>query len=92
MANHVPDLDEFGDGNEDEPKSNERSRGGTIGSEQNKKMKRSRKFMVKYNSLSVPVGEEAIELAMYMGVLARTLILIFYNDWRRVPNDTKERL
>ena len=48
--------------------------------------------MVKYNSLGVPVGEEAIELATYIGVLACASIQIIYNDWRRVPNDTKERL
>ncbi|GAY56303.1 hypothetical protein CUMW_170840 [Citrus unshiu] len=40
----------------------------------------------------VEVGEEAIELATYIGVLARTSILILYNDWRRVPDDTNERL
>lgn len=93
LADHVPDLDEFGDGNEDEPESSsKRSRGGTVGSEQNKKRKRSGRFVVKYNSLGVPVGEEAIELATYIGVLARTSIPILYNDWRRVPDDTKERL
>ena len=48
--------------------------------------------MVKYNILSVPVGEKAIELSTYIGVLTRTLIPILYNDWRRVPDDTKERL
>ena len=47
MANHVPDLDEFGDGNEDEPKSSKRNRGGTIGSEQKKNRKRSGRFVVK---------------------------------------------
>ncbi|GAY53699.1 hypothetical protein CUMW_151080, partial [Citrus unshiu] len=74
LADHVPDLDEFGDGNEDEPESSsKRSRGGTVG-------------------LGVLVGEEAIELATYIGVLARTSIPILYNDWRRVPDDTKERL
>ena len=76
LADHVPDLDEFGDGNEDEPESSKRSRGGTVGSEQNKKRKRSGRFVVKYNSLGVLVGEEAIELATYIGVLARTLIPI----------------
>ena len=92
LADHVPDLDEFGDGNEDEPKRSKQSKGGTIGSEQNKKRKRSGKFVVKYNSLGVLVGEEAIELATYISVLARTSILIIYNDWRRVPDDTKEHL
>ncbi|GAY65798.1 hypothetical protein CUMW_243800 [Citrus unshiu] len=84
LVDHVPDLDEFGDGNEDEPKSSKQRRCGTVGSEQNKKRKRSGKFVVKYNSLGVLVGEEAIELATYISVLARTSILIIYNDWRRV--------
>ncbi|KAL9429471.1 hypothetical protein AB3S75_031309 [Citrus x aurantiifolia] len=92
LADHVPDLDEFGDGNEDEPKSSKQSRGGIVGSEQNKKRKSSGKFVVKCNSLSLLVGEEAIKLATYIGVLARTSIPIIYNDWRRVPDDTNERL
>ncbi|KAK9195326.1 hypothetical protein WN943_003446 [Citrus x changshan-huyou] len=92
LVDHVPDLDEFGDGNEDEPKSSKQRRCGTVGSEQNKKRKRSGKFVVKYNSLGVLVGEEAIELATYISVLARTSILIIYNDWCRVPDDTKEHL
>ncbi|GAY53192.1 hypothetical protein CUMW_147510 [Citrus unshiu] len=58
LADHVPDLDEFGDGNEDEPESSKQSRSDTVGSEQNKKRKRSGKFVVKYNSLGVPVGEK----------------------------------
>ncbi|KAK9174750.1 hypothetical protein WN944_026754 [Citrus x changshan-huyou] len=69
LTDHVPNLDEFGNGNEDEPK-----------------------FVVKYNILGVPVGEEAIELSTYIGVLTRISIPILYNDWRRVPDDTKERL
>lgn len=77
---HVPNLDEFGDGNEDEPKSSKQRRCGTVGSEQNKKRKRSGKFVVKYNSLGVRAGEEAIKLSMYIGVLGRTSILILYND------------
>ena len=56
LADHVPHLDEFRDGNEDEPESSKRSRGGTVGSEENKKRKRSGRFVVKYNSLGVPVG------------------------------------
>ena len=80
LADHVPDLDKFGDGNEDQPESSKRNRGDTIGSEQNKKRKISWKFVVKYNSLGIPVGEEAIELATYIGVLARTSIPILYND------------
>ena len=48
--------------------------------------------MVKYNGLGVLVCEEAIELATYIGVLARTSIPILYNDWRRVPDDTNEHL
>ncbi|KAK9180782.1 hypothetical protein WN944_023917 [Citrus x changshan-huyou] len=35
------------------------------------------------------VGEEAIELATYIGVLAHTSIPILYNDWRRVPDFLK---
>ncbi|KDO37052.1 hypothetical protein CISIN_1g043539mg, partial [Citrus sinensis] len=92
LADHVPNLDEFGNGNEDEPKSSKQSRGGTVRSEQNKKRKRSGKFVVKYNIFGVPVGEEAIELSTYIGVLTRISIPILYNDWRRVPDDTKERL
>ncbi|KAL9426985.1 hypothetical protein AB3S75_033716 [Citrus x aurantiifolia] len=77
---HVPNLDEFGDGNEDKPESSKRSRGGTVRLEQNNKTKIIEKFVVKYNSLGVRAGEEAIKLSTYIGVLGRTSILILYND------------
>ncbi|GAY66640.1 hypothetical protein CUMW_250390 [Citrus unshiu] len=77
---HVPNLDEFGDGNEDKPESSKRSRGGTVRLEQNNKTKIIEKFVVKYNSLGVRAGEEAIKLSTYIGVLGRTSIIILYND------------
>ncbi|KAL9426277.1 hypothetical protein AB3S75_033119 [Citrus x aurantiifolia] len=42
--------------------------------------------------MGVPAGDEATELASFLGVLARTLVSILYSDWRKVPPETKERL
>ena len=48
--------------------------------------------MVQYNEMGVHVGDEAIELAFSLRVLAHTSVLILYFDWRKVPLKTNERL
>lgn len=84
MADHVLNIDKLGDGNDSKPESSKWSKGGLFDQNKNKKRKRARKLVVKYNSLGVPVGVEPTELSMYIGILARTSISILYNDWLRV--------
>ena len=50
------------------------------------------KIVVRYNKRGVPYGQEAAELATYLGVLARTSVPITIKDWRMVPKDFKDML
>ncbi|XP_065858886.1 uncharacterized protein [Euphorbia lathyris] len=47
---------------------------------------------IKYNKHGDPIGKGFGWLQSYIGVLARTRIVISYKDWRQVPNDDKEKL
>ena len=42
--------------------------------------------------MGVPAGDEATELASFLGVLARASISILYSDWCKVPLETNECL
>ena len=50
------------------------------------------KIIVEYNDYGIPVGEGGIELRSYIGVVVRDNVSILYDDWRRVPLETKEKL
>ena len=79
--------------NVDVPESSNSRRGMNMGTRKNKRLKtRNGKIVVQYNEMGVPGGDEAIELASFLGVLARTSVYILYFDWRKVPPETKERL
>lgn len=68
-------------------------RGPTIGRKQIKKKKRSGgKIEVKYNKYGVPVREVSVDLSTLVGVLARSCVPIIYDDWRKVPKETKDRI
>ena len=45
--------------------------------------------MVQYNEMGVPAGDEAIEFASFLSVLARTSVYILYSDWRKAPLEKK---
>ena len=73
--------------------SNNFRRDVNIDARQNKRLKtRKGKIVVQYNEMSVPAWEEAIELASFLDVLARTLVSILYSDWHKVSPETNERL
>ena len=79
--------------NVDVPESSNSRRGVNMGARQNKRLKtRNGKIVVQYNEMGVPAGEEATELASFLGVLARTSVSILYSDWSKVPPETNERL
>ena len=79
--------------NVDVPKSSNSRRGVNMGARQNKRLKtRKEKIVVQYNEMGVLVGDEAIELASFLGVLARTSVSILFSDWRKVPLETHGRL
>lgn len=48
--------------------------------------------VVKYNEKGQPVGPMSTQLFSYMGVLARTMVPLSYEHWRKVPNALKEKL
>lgn len=48
--------------------------------------------VVKYNEKGQPVGAMSTQLFSYMGVLARTMVPLSYEHWRKVPNALKERI
>ncbi|KAL9459871.1 hypothetical protein AB3S75_003137 [Citrus x aurantiifolia] len=77
----------------DVPESSNSRRGVNMGARQNKRLKTKKgKIVVQYNEMGVPAGDEATELASFIGVLARTSVSILYSDWRKVPLETKECL
>ncbi|XP_075483398.1 uncharacterized protein LOC142523476 [Primulina tabacum] len=45
---------------------------------------------VTFNKLGQPIGEAAVEMQSYVGVLSREKIKISYKNWKRVPSDVKE--
>ena len=77
----------------DVPESSNFRRGVNMGARQNKRLKTKKgKIAVQYNEIGVPAGDEATELASFIGVLACTSVSIIYSDWRKVQLETKERL
>ncbi|KAD4585681.1 hypothetical protein E3N88_23282 [Mikania micrantha] len=56
------------------------------------KMDRTQRIVVKFNKFGKPVGDEANELAQFLGTLVRMSdhVSIEYPDWRKVPIQNKE--
>ena len=50
------------------------------------------KLPVKYNLNGIFIGESAVHLTSYLGVLARTMVLIRYQTWHVVPKQLKDKL
>lgn len=46
--------------------------------------------VVAFNRLGQPIGEAAVEMQSYIGVLAREKVKISYKTWKQVPMDVKE--
>ncbi|KAL9440993.1 hypothetical protein AB3S75_019632 [Citrus x aurantiifolia] len=77
----------------DVPESSNFRRGVNMGARQNKRLKTKKgKIVVQYNEIGVPAGDEATELASFIGVLACTSISILYSNERKVPLEIKDRL
>ncbi|XP_073147304.1 uncharacterized protein [Henckelia pumila] len=45
---------------------------------------------VMFNKIGQPIGEFAVEMQSFIGVLAREKIKISYKTWKQVPSDVKE--
>ncbi|RVX18748.1 hypothetical protein CK203_006965 [Vitis vinifera] len=50
------------------------------------------KLPVKYNLDGIFIGESAVHLTSYLGVLARTMVPIRYKTWHVVPKQLKDKL
>ena len=50
------------------------------------------KLPVKYNLDAIFIGESAVHLTSYLGVLARTMVPIRYKTWHVVPKQLKDKL
>ena len=50
------------------------------------------KLVVEYNVDGVYVGQAAVHLTSYLGVLARTMVPIRYRTWHHVPKQLKNKL
>ncbi|XP_052287667.1 uncharacterized protein LOC102629700 isoform X2 [Citrus sinensis] len=50
------------------------------------------KLIVEYNKIGQPHGKVATRLFSFLGVLARTMVRISYEDWSKVPSETKEKI
>ena len=48
--------------------------------------------MIKYNPDGFYVGQVSMHLTSFLGVLARTMVPIRYNNWRNVPIQVKNNL
>ena len=82
------------DGKEGKQKitSPKRFRGPTIKPKIAKKRSEGVKIGIQYNDDGQGVGEEYVQLVSYLGVLARTRVLVYHTDWRVVPMELKEKL
>ncbi|KAL9413766.1 hypothetical protein AB3S75_042287 [Citrus x aurantiifolia] len=79
--------------NVDVSKSSNSRKGVNMSARQNKRLKtRKGKIVVQNNEMGVPAGDEATELASFLGVLARTSVSILYSDWCKVHPETKKHL
>ena len=72
------------DREEDAASGSKSHRGPTIKSKGNKKI------VVTYNRRGVPTGPGAKKLSTFEGLVARSMILITYDSWLNVDNETKE--
>lgn len=45
---------------------------------------------VTFNKLGQPIGEAAVAMQSYIGVLAREKVRISYKNWKQVPSEVKE--
>lgn len=50
------------------------------------------KLTVLFNAKGEPYGPAATEMASYVGVLARTKAPIWYDNWKRVPKERKNKI
>ncbi|KAI5338312.1 hypothetical protein L3X38_017583 [Prunus dulcis] len=50
------------------------------------------KPVVEYNKSGRPHGKAAIEMQSYIGVLARTRVLLVDKNWTQLPKDLKEQI
>ena len=50
------------------------------------------KIDIQYNDDGERVGEGYVQLVSYLGVLARTMVLVYHTNWRVVPMELKEKL
>ena len=72
--------------------SPKRLRGPTLNTNIAKKRSEGVKIGIQYNDDGQGVGEEYVQLVSYLGVLARTRVLVYHTDWRVVPMELKEKL
>ena len=54
------------------------------------KAKANKKTVVTYNKRGVPTGPGAKKLSTFEGLVARSMVLITYDSWLNVDNETKE--
>ena len=57
-----------------------------------KNQSRGVKLVIKYNPDGIYVGQASMHLTSFLGVLARTMVPIRYNNWRNVPIQVKNNL
>lgn len=50
------------------------------------------KYTVSFNSKGEPYGSAAGEMQSYIGVLARTKAPIWYDSWKKVPKERKNKI
>ena len=57
-----------------------------------KNQSRGVKPVIKHNLDGIYVGQASLHLTSFLGVLARTMVPIRYNNWRNVPIQVKNNL
>ena len=57
-----------------------------------KNRSRGVKLLIKYNPDGIYVGQAFVHLTSFLGILARTMVLIRYNSWRDIPIQVKNNL
>lgn len=56
------------------------------------KKAQGKKYKIRYNKFGVPTGSNRATLQSYIGMLARSMILIDISNWTNVDPDLKEKL
>ena len=69
-----------------------KQRGSTLKPNIVKNHSKGLKVEIEYNSLSGHIGENSIELSIYLCTITRTHVPIIFETWRKVPKETKEKL